>query len=186
MIEFKNVSLTVGACESDDAYPAQGQSPETVSHVHSPGNYETPADRTLAICVGRGKPRGEERRDGRGRGKEWERRGPSLFRIIRGGLTFSRTRLGPGAGSRFSTHRPRKRSFTSRISLPIMRKPEDSPEWALAKTRERCSPCEHARDTDGIREWRESLNRQQTQTAAIDQWRRSGLNIATRNDFVQF
>ncbi|EFN72768.1 hypothetical protein EAG_06128 [Camponotus floridanus] len=40
------------------------------------------------------------------------------------------------------------------------------PEWALIKTRERCSPCEHAKDTDGPSEWRKSLNRQRTQTAA--------------------
>lgn len=41
-----DILLTVGACETDDAYPAQGQSPETVGHVHSPDNYETPADCT--------------------------------------------------------------------------------------------------------------------------------------------
>lgn len=51
MVGFKYVSLTVGGYEPDDAYPAQGQSPETVGHVHSPGNYKTSADRVLAIYV---------------------------------------------------------------------------------------------------------------------------------------
>lgn len=88
------------------------------------------------------------------------------FRIIREGLSFSRTRLSPSVRSRFSSHYPRKRNFHAANILVDNKKPKDSPEWALAKTRERCSPCEHARDTDGTREWRESLNRQQTQTAA--------------------
>lgn len=91
-LKFKYVSLTVGACESDDAYPAQGQSPETVGHVHSPDNYETSADRVLAIYVRRQINKGEKE------DAEEERMGKKrteCFRIIREGLSFSRTRLGP-------------------------------------------------------------------------------------------
>lgn len=108
--------------------------------------------------------------------KGWEKKRTEYFRIIREGLSFSR----------FSSHRPRKRDFTSRIFSSIMKSPEDSPEWALAKTRERCSPCEHARDTDGTREWRESLNQPADPDCSIDQWRRSGSDVAMRDDFTRF
>lgn len=69
MVGFKYVSLTVGGYEPDDAYPAQGQSPETVGHVHSPGNYETSADRVLAIYV-KGQINKGVKRGGCGRGKD--------------------------------------------------------------------------------------------------------------------
>lgn len=112
---------------------------------------------------------GEEGRTGR------------TFRIIRQALSFSRARSYSSQESELlgllsPSSRPWSAATVER-KLATGRASSDSTsrEYKIRSrtvgmgldgdARERCSPCGHARDTDGPSEWRESLNRQQTQSS---------------------
>lgn len=118
-------------------------------------------------------------------GEKVDGRRGRTFRIIRQALSFSRARsyssresdssaplLSPSFFSRplFSRPLPRRCGRNPRKQETSRREynPMGPSLWALRweNARERCSPCEHARDTDGPSEWRESLNRRQTQSSA--------------------
>jgi len=101
--------------------------------------------------------------------KGWERRGSSVFVLPARDSHLAGRGSARAVSSRdFPLTSSAKAEFhAANIVVDNNEKARGLAGMGLGEdTRERCSPCEHARDTDGARERRESLNRQQTQTAA--------------------
>lgn len=131
----------------------------------------------MSVDYIRDRSRTDKYRRERTGGKEVDRKegtGWQGLRIIREELSFSWTRFVLRTYNFFSpsvvvfsltVRNSRSREIRIRRKWIDESLNEDYRSIHLNNLPQRCSPYEHAKDTDGPREWRESLNNQRTQTA---------------------